>query len=267
MSRCYLGIVAIVRDEQDLREWVAYHRAIGVEKFWIYDNESVERVDKVLRDYVKQGWVRVFRIHGRCRQCAGAYRHAIRHTRDKAEWVAFIDADEFLLPHSHDDIKEWLAARAAASAIGVNWQIFGNNGHVERPPGLVMENYIRRAEVAFAPNQHVKTIARPLTLRCARNPHCFKMRGDHTMLNPDGRPIAVSEKFGQAFQVPPAVESIQINHYFTRSFADFKLKQARRGGNSGRPRATETFHRYNAEANRVVDPRILRHLERTKAIL
>ena len=38
-----LAIVAIAKNESDyIREWVAYHKVIGVERIYLYDNDSTD---------------------------------------------------------------------------------------------------------------------------------------------------------------------------------------------------------------------------------
>ncbi|KAA6439138.1 hypothetical protein FEM33_12710 [Dyadobacter flavalbus] len=46
----YLTICCIVKDENEsLEEWINYHRKIGVQQFYIYDNESKKSVKQTLQ--------------------------------------------------------------------------------------------------------------------------------------------------------------------------------------------------------------------------
>lgn len=52
-----LGVCAIFKQEtRRLREWLEYHMLVGVERFWLYDNDSQPSgADEVLEPYVGRG--------------------------------------------------------------------------------------------------------------------------------------------------------------------------------------------------------------------
>ena len=52
------AICAIVKNEgRYLEEWIDYHLGIGVQKFFIYDNESTDSTKDILQRYERQGIV------------------------------------------------------------------------------------------------------------------------------------------------------------------------------------------------------------------
>ena len=54
----YLSICAIYRDEAPyLREWIEFHRLVGVERFFLYNNGSEDDHLEVLAPYVEDGIV------------------------------------------------------------------------------------------------------------------------------------------------------------------------------------------------------------------
>lgn len=54
----YLAICAISKDEGPyLKEWVEWHLKQGVEKFYIYDNESTDCTKEILAPYIDNGIV------------------------------------------------------------------------------------------------------------------------------------------------------------------------------------------------------------------
>ncbi len=53
----YLAICAIVKNEPDIVEWIEYHKRMGVEKFYIYDNNSAPPVINLISNYAKEGLV------------------------------------------------------------------------------------------------------------------------------------------------------------------------------------------------------------------
>ena len=59
-SMTYLSVGAIFRDEADyLQEWIEFHRLVGVERFFLYDNGSVDDWRTVLAPYMRDGIVDV----------------------------------------------------------------------------------------------------------------------------------------------------------------------------------------------------------------
>jgi hypothetical protein len=89
-------------------------------------------------------------------------------------WTAFIDADEFLCYSGDGSLYEFLAA-SNSSAVGFQapWVIYGTNGHLTRPVGLVIENYTRAHSIS--PQKNVKTICQGSLVDYAKidSPHRF----------------------------------------------------------------------------------------------
>lgn len=263
--RFYLTACAIVRDELDLPEWVAYQLAIGFEHVHFFDNESAVPVSDVLRNWIKDGKVSVDRVAGRRRQndC-----YSQRLSDSKSKWVAFIDPDEFILPHETDDIRKLLSGFEKYGGFALTWKVFGSNGHVERPSGLVIENYLRTTEGFFDVKPRsgerlpqYKTIAQPEHAVRFPNPHWAAYR--------DGR-YAVNERRQRMpchSHGPASVKLAQLNHYIGRSLEDFRLKQERRGPMSNISRTDREWRHWEAHCNAVEDRRILRFVPAVKELM
>ena len=53
-----LAVVAIMKNEGPyLKEWIEFHKLVGVQKFYLYDNESNDDSRKILEPYIKEGLV------------------------------------------------------------------------------------------------------------------------------------------------------------------------------------------------------------------
>src|SRR4051794_21967531 len=92
----YLAISAIYRWEADyLREWVAFHRLVGVERFFLYDNASEDAHLEALAPFIEDGSVTVHPWPVFPGQPSANVHCLERHAED-ARWIAFIDVDEFL---------------------------------------------------------------------------------------------------------------------------------------------------------------------------
>ena len=80
-----------------LKEWVYYHSHLGVEKFFLYDNNSEDGLHEILQTLEKFNvtqepwpWVKT--------QEAGFSHCALRSLRE-CKWMLYTDIDEFLFPN------------------------------------------------------------------------------------------------------------------------------------------------------------------------
>lgn len=230
----YLAVCAIYRNEGPyLREWVEFHRLVGVEKFFLYDNRSTDDHREQLAPYIADGCVEMRPWPDVPGQIT-AYAHCLETRRDQARWIAFIDLDEFLFSPTLASLPEILADYERFPAVVVNWATFGSSGHRTRPEGLVVENYLCRAPDDHMHNQHVKSVVDPRrTLRSRGvNPHCF-MYSEGFAVDEQGRPLDRTP-FGMTDGVSFA--RLRINHYYIKSEEQWEAKRMTPMANSGRSR-------------------------------
>lgn len=203
----FLSVCVIVKNEaRYLAEWIVYHQLIGVDHFYIYDNNSEDDLAGVLALFPDA--VTLIPWPKSDQQQRAAYRHFFDTYSGQCGWVAVIDADEFVVYKGAGDLRTYLRDRAHENAIMAQWVIFGTSGHVVRPPGLVIENYTRCHR--RSPDPNIKTICRPAAVSPVEisSPHRFAYR--------DGRP-----------GVPATLETIAVYHYVTRSLEDLGAKMSR----------------------------------------
>jgi len=148
-GRVTVGICAIFKDEaRDLPEWLAWHRQIGISRFFLYDNDSTDGSASCCTgaDVTVTPW------RGYSQQMA-AYAHCLR-SRPAVDWLAFIDLDEFLLDPAGRRIDTILPETTAqyqgerVERVWVPWRMFGWKPHEVRPAGGVLQNYLWRAHDA-----------------------------------------------------------------------------------------------------------------------
>ena len=54
----YLSVVAIMKNEcAYMNEWIDYHKLVGVERFYLSDNESDDNTCEILKPYIQDGTV------------------------------------------------------------------------------------------------------------------------------------------------------------------------------------------------------------------
>jgi glycosyltransferase involved in cell wall biosynthesis len=125
-------LTAIVKDEADyIVDWLCYHISLGVEHFFIYDNGSSDNTRELLTKFVNGGVVTLVSWPMRGGQI-DAYSHAIKFLSGNAEWVGFLDIDEFLVMHEHENVYEFLSSLNADQVL-LPWRNFPYSGHQDPP--------------------------------------------------------------------------------------------------------------------------------------
>ena len=248
-----VGIVAIVKDEADyLEEWLAYHLALGVDHFFIYDNGSTDGSAELLEGAINHGLVtRIdWPIGG---GQLPAYNHALRMFGNAAEWLAYYDPDEFLVPLLDEDIPSLLARYPDAADLRIPRVEYGFSGHRAKPEGLAIDNYTHVANVLELDPKlppRVKSIVRPQAVSAV----------DIHLAFPADVPVP-----GQPTRTYEAeLRGVaQLSHYYTRSWEEFEAKRFR-GSATGRiARPSVGFDVPTIEINETAS----RYSERTQAMI
>jgi hypothetical protein len=243
--QAYLSICAIYQNEASyLREWLEFHRLVGVERFYLYDHESTDDNRELLAPYVADGTV----VNHDWPVDPGqveAYDHCIAEYGESSRWIAFIDLDEFLFSPTGAPVPDVLPPFEHLPAIGVPWGVFGTSGHLTRPPGLVTESYTQRTTRPRRPGWF-KTILDPARTVRALGPHAFVYEEDVP------RPVPQFVSF----------DLLRINHYWTKSEAELRDKLSRvRADTGGAPLVpAERALKVTAPEHSVFDEAILRYL-------
>ena len=230
-NKVYLSIVSIYKNEPDLKEFIEYHKLAGVERFYLYDNESTDGSREMLQPYIDAGIVVYNYIEGDMLQFS-AYRDAIYKFKNETEWMAIIDLDEFIVPVNKNDIKDVLREFEQYPALGVNWVMFDSNGIEKRPNDkLCIEAYTRvTKDYQNRENRHIKSIVKPNMVQLVPGPHYCLYKGGKLAVNEQFECIGKKDAyFGieNAFTKRNSVEKIQINHYHTKSKEDYIKKMTR----------------------------------------
>jgi len=235
-----VAICCIVRDEEYLTEWIAYHALTGVSKFYIYDNESTIPVSESLAPFIDNGLVEVITFPGKVAQLP-AYDHCLKHYGPLCKWVAFIDADEFIVPKTlTGNLPEFLKAYEAYAGLGVNWLEFGSSGHIEKSAHII-QTYTRRSLKSYPRNEHIKSIVQTRFVIKALTPHNFEYKKGKHAVNENFIPIKGSHSVHSS-------NKIQVNHYFTRSKTDYIQKKER-----GRADTSEAVHQRTMDNFEICD--------------
>jgi Domain of unknown function. len=241
-----IGLVSIAKNEGPyLREWIEYHKLVGISKFYFYDNESEDNTAEILKSYIDQGIVEYTHIKGKGMQL-NAYNDAIKKHKHRCRYMGFIDLDEYIMPtkpfKSINIIVDEILnnAKKGAAGVGINWALYGSSGHISRPTGLITENYINRGINSHWGNIHIKVICNPRLVKDYISPHYpFYIKGAYSVSECDGKRIIGwgTDKISYT--------NIRINHYYCKSEEDYIRKVSRGLGDRDGKYDMSRFNEYN----------------------
>ena len=171
-----LSICAIFKnDDRFLHEWIQYHKLMGAEHFWLYNNDSTDQYLSVLQPYINSGEVELIdwaKLPGEAFDYGcqtRAYTDVIARAQGKTKWLAIIDTDEFLLPLYKNNLIEVLNETTNV-AIYCLWRCFGDSG-VYKIKGLMINELTSCSYEDNFWNIYSKTIFRPEFASYYFNPH------------------------------------------------------------------------------------------------
>lgn len=235
----YLSVATIVKNEgYYIKEWIEFHISAGVERFYIFDNESTDNTYDILKPYIDKSIVVYIPFPGSNVQMH-AYNLAIRLSCNNSRWLALIDADEFLHPVKCDDLKTALKEFEPYAAVGVNWVVYGTCNHKVRPSGLVTENYTLTFQNANNElNCRIKSIVNPRKVIYCNSPHsCIykkKLFAVDELKNEIIGDAIYVEGNSMTCTMANNRTKLRINHYWTKSEEELRIK-CNRGYPDGQP--------------------------------
>lgn len=232
LEKVYLSVACIVKNEGPyIQEWIEFHRAVGVDRIFVFDNESQDNTRQILQPYIEDGFVKYIYFPGKTVQLH-AYNLACKLCRRTSRWLALIDADEFLMPVQEETLPRVLQSYELYAGLGVNWVVYGPSGHEKKPDGYVIGNY----RLTFADRNHemncrIKSVVQPKQVLAVMSPHhCWYKRGAFAV-DETANPIIGEAIFTGSGSMTCTMENhssvIRINHYWTKSKEELRKKCSR----------------------------------------
>jgi hypothetical protein len=223
-------------------EWIAHHRAIGVDRFLIYTNGCEDGTDAILQRLDAMGVVE-HRTNddwrGKSPQQFALNRAMEEPAVQDAPWVLHIDVDEFVNVRTGDGT---LAALHAAlppgtTAVALTWRLFGHSGVTALADLPVMAQFTHAAP-RHCPKPHIawgfKTLVRGdgayAKLSCHRPQKPDPARADGILwVNGSGQPMPATfrDRGWRSDLATIGYDLVQLNHYALRSAESFLVKRQR----------------------------------------
>ncbi len=193
---CYayeITIASMFRNEGPyLKEWIEFHKMVGVDHFILYNNDSQDNWKEVLTPYIREGLVEVIDWSSWYSYTAqkfpiqaqfSANIDALKKGKEDTEWLIFMDVDEFIFPKKTKTLLECLnTVYSQAGAVFVQWRNFGTN-QMFLEPGVPILFYLTKASsLAYKRNTQGKTIIKPRLAdleRFVSNHYCPLLSGSY----------------------------------------------------------------------------------------
>ncbi len=226
----YIAICAVIKDERqdDLREWVEYHHKMGIGKFYLHDNGNIP-VASMFSDYMKQKIVDVKERKDIAPQLS-VYHRCIRNYRKYHRWIAFIDADEFIVTKDQCSIPSVMKKYEGYGGLVLNWRMFCSSGHLTRPPGGILQNYWRCSD-----STHFKSVINTdYAVSHYGNPHLFHYSHGKYSIDTDYWRVVSPYTVPR----PSLYQIIYLHHYHLKSKEDYDRNRKR-----GRASTTDPSHK------------------------
>ena len=217
-----------------LKDFIEYYKALGVQKFVIYDEGSEHLTQKVLEPYAWAGLVEYIPATKHPIQYQ-SYANCISRYTGKTEWILFVDIDEFIvLEQEKPNLINYLSKYNAPNigAVGMSWSCFGSNDkdvYEEKP---VWDRIFSRVDYELTAKhhtRHIKSFVRPQCVGFVNDPHLFGMRPGFFTVDSSGRKITTSEWKSNDFPM----DEIWLAHFVTKTRQEWEWKFARGSADSG----------------------------------
>lgn len=253
-----ISVCTIFKDEAlNLIEWIEYHLIVGVEHFYLYNNNSSDNYRDVLKPYIEQGIVTLINWPPYPGQ-ASAYNNCWENYRNDSKWIAFIDCDEYICPRYEQNIADFLNKYSKYPIIVMYWLMFGTSGVVARDDDKCLIE------------QLTSCYDKPINIGK------YFINTRFQVLPFEKSRIHIQKAIFHSFEIPPInydrnfiirdihkinnfPMAVQLNHYWSRTFSDCLLKQKKGGCSSGQWITDDIFLR-NENYNIAKDYVIFRYL-------
>jgi len=260
-----LAIGAIFKDEAPyLKEWIEFHKLVGVEHFYLYNNCSTDDFLSVLKPYIDKGIVELidwpyassswenwlYEVQ------ASAYTNCILLAQKKVKWLAIIDIDEFLTPMSSTKVLDILQDYEEFGGVGFNWKLFGHAGLMDLKPNRLLIESLRRTAVQYRSTHYsIKSIVRPEHVKDCHHPHYVTYNDGYFHVNSNKEPNIDTEGMTNGVYY----DRLVINHYWSRT-GNYLISKLKRWNLFCPHVKPENWYQYVRTMNKVEDRSMVRFI-------
>ncbi|MGB0158545.1 MAG: glycosyltransferase family 2 protein [Thalassovita mediterranea] len=235
-------IVGCMKNEAPyIVEWVAYHRAMGVDNFLIYTNDCSDGTSEIL-DRLQEMGVLQHRNNddwkGNSPQQYALNQAQKEPVLQNADWIAHIDVDEFInVRCGNGTLQDFFKEVPDATNVAMTWRLFGHNDVRALNDQFVIGQFDKAAP-KFCPKPHTvwgfktmfKNIGAYEKISCHRpNKLDDGFKTKVKWVNGSGKDMTreAAEKGWRSSKKSIGYDLIQLNHYALRSAESYLVKRQR----------------------------------------
>jgi hypothetical protein len=254
------------RDENHIKEWVAYHFNLGFSFIHIFDHKSIVPIESLFKPNDK---LRIKKLNiDSCIKSVCLERAINIAKSEKYDWMMYLDADEFLVLNNHTTIQEFIESYKDVNQIAINWVMFGSNFLFNDPPGLLIENYIR---CNSSINMHVKPIGKVSSIKKFENPHVYMTSNmNKSVYSYDKKTMNKPDPWWYKIPDKTYIDlSVYIAHYSNQCYSSYRHRRLSRPRDDG----TKLILQYSEEDLHLLDNDLIntnirdRYAEQTKELM
>lgn len=240
-----IALCAIAKLEHNyIVEWVEHYKSIGFDHIYIYDNNDSEEFSfkNVLKSYIDSDYVTLIPCYKKAKYQKQAYTEFYKNNKDKYNYIAYFDLDEFLILHKTNDIHEYLSNPKFINfdSICINYKTFGDSDllTVENNDYNCLTRFTKpvfKESEKYNNKGYKKIVKTDVILNSDINHVHFISKDFSNQCNNAGTKCNVSGKddVKHSFLNNSNVEDAQLNHYCTKTLEEYVIKITRGGGVSG----------------------------------
>jgi hypothetical protein len=232
-------ICVIIKDEEEyLDEWISHHLQLGIDEIFLYEDYGSKSHSDIVKPYGDKVHLNsidiIFNssdpnknvINTGERMQIQLFNYFPQMYKNDFDWILFNDLDEFLI--LKQPLHELLEEYKDETAILLRWKWYGASGHINKPLGKVMDNYTKQITTTFDWGWQFKSF-----INCKK----FQKWEKH-LHKAEGAVFPLTEWGGH---------KAWINHYFTKSWEEWKIKILDRGDSFPGNRKIEHFFQLNKD--------------------
>ena len=230
-KKYYVSVCAIFKNEAPfIKEWIEFHSLIGIEHFYMYNNNSEDNYKNILEPYIEKGIVTLIEWPYEQGQIK-AYKNFYDQFRQETQWVSFLDLDEFICPKFEFYIMDWIKSYERYPVILIYWKMFGTSGKMNHDfSKLVTEQYTVSWDYLYNTGKCIINTDYEIAEFNASVHHCTKVYYPISFFYLKLHPINVSKVFINQFKYilglnVIGLDSIQINHYWSKAWDIYNKKR------------------------------------------
>ncbi|KAJ4702292.1 Glycosyltransferase family 92 protein [Melia azedarach] len=132
-----------------LKEWVIYHSKIGVDKFILYNNDSDDELQSVVKELNDEGYNVTTLLWLWPKTQESGFSHNAIHAKDSCKWMMYLDVDEFVFSPSWENsstpskemLKSLLPRDKSIGQVSFRCNDFGPSNQKSHPVNGVTQGY------------------------------------------------------------------------------------------------------------------------------